>query len=185
MQVKGTALKSTRDFVKDMFPLKYNEWINVLPSKSREIYRNTISVSGWFPIKEGYLDPIDKIVDMFFSGDMRKGGEEIGKYSAEIALKGIYKVFLLIASPKFLIQRASRIITTYYQPSRAIVNENGPNSATLVILEFSEINIGLEYRIAGWCIRALELANSKDVKYSIDKSLAKGHESTEITFTWL
>jgi hypothetical protein len=37
MQVKGTAVKSTKDFVRDAFLCRFDEWIEALPDKSREI----------------------------------------------------------------------------------------------------------------------------------------------------
>ncbi len=109
----------------------------------------------------------------------------LGSYSAETALKGFYKVFLLIASPQFLMQRASKIFTTFYNPSQVEAEITGPYSAILRVIQFEDIDETVEYRIAGWIRKALELANCREPGYEIKKSMAKGDAVTEIHFFWL
>lgn len=184
MNVKGTALTTTRDFVKTKFPSRYNEWLNSLPEDSKLFYSSSIDATKWYPLNGGYMIPIKKVVDLFFNGDSVKGGEEVGRYSAEVALKGFYKVFLLVASPNYLMGRASRMFSTFYDPSEIGVVSMGSNSAIFRIIKFEEIDTALEHRIAGWILRALELANCKEPSYKITKALSKGAESTDIEFSW-
>ncbi len=107
----------------------------------------------------------------------------LGSYSAETALKGFYKVFLLIASPQFLMQRASKIFTTFYNPSQVEAEITGPYSAILRVVQLEDIDEAVEYRIAGWIKKALELANCREAGYEIKKSMAKGDAVTEIHFS--
>ncbi|MBS1233846.1 MAG: chemotaxis protein [Bacteroidetes bacterium] len=184
MEVKGTAIKTTRDFIKTKFPEQYDAWFNALPAGSRTLYETALDATGWYPLNDSYTIPIRKVVEMFYKNDAKTGGEDLGKYSAEIALKGFYKVFLLVASPTFLIQRASKIFTTFYQPSKIEVEVVHSNAAILKILEFDGIDSALEYRIAGWVLKALELANCREPAYDIKSSLAKGDPETDILFNW-
>ncbi len=184
MNVKGTALTTTREFVKTNFPEKYNEWINVLPPTTKAFYAASIDATKWYPLKDGYLAAIDCVIKTCYTGDVAKGADAIGRFSAEVALKGFYKVFLLVASPNFLIKRASKIFSTFYDPSEIGVTEQDSNHATLKIIRFEEIDKALEYRIAGWIIKALELANCKNPDYKFGKMLSKGDDSTEINFSW-
>lgn len=184
MEVKGTALKTTRDFVKNKYPSEYNKWMQTLPAPTRELYESAINVTEWFPIVECYLVPISSICEMFFKGDEKQCGDELGQFSADLALKGLYKVFLIVASPNFLIQRASKIISTYYQPSEVEAYSIDANSAGIRITKFEHLDKALEYRFGGWCKRALELANCSGVTYSINKSKAQGNSVCEIEFFW-
>jgi hypothetical protein len=184
MQVKGTALKTTRDFVKSRFPEVYSKWIESLPAESKVLYTTTIDATVWYSFREGYTIPIAKIAELCFKGDFKTAGDQIGSYSAEIALKGFYKVFLLVASPNYLLQRASKIFTTFYEPSRIEAEITGPNDAVLKIIEFKEIDEAVEYRIAGWIRKALELANCREPSYRMGKALSKGDGVTEIYFQW-
>lgn len=185
MQVKGTALKTTRDFVKNCFPSVYDEWLESLPAESRKIFTSVLDATAWYPLKEGYSIPVARIMELCFKNDFKSGGNQLGSYSAETALKGFYKVFLLIASPQFLLQRASKIFTTYYEPSQIEAEITGQYSAVLRILKFDEIDESIENRIAGWIRKALEMANCREPGYEIKKAMSKGDSVTEIHFHWL
>ncbi len=184
MQVKGTAIKSTRDFMQNKFPDLYTRWIDSLPKESRSIFTSTIDASSWYPIDEGYKIPVKKILELCYADDYQKGADLIGSYSAESALRGIYKVFLLIASPQYLVQRASKIFTTYFDPSNIEAKQVNSHSIEVRISSFDSIDENIEYRIAGWIRKALELANCEEPQYIINKSLAKGDTCTEILITW-
>jgi hypothetical protein len=184
MQVKGTAIKTTRDFIKTQFPDQYDQWLDSLTADSKKIFTSTLDATAWYPFKEGYSIPVEKIIEICYNRDLKTGADQLGSYSAETALKGFYKVFLLIASPHFLLQRASKIFTTFYEPSQVEAEITGPCGAILRIIRFEEIDEAVEYRIAGWIRKALELANCREPAYEIKKSLARGDASTEIVFTW-
>ncbi|HCT30416.1 MAG TPA: hypothetical protein DIW31_06720 [Bacteroidales bacterium] len=185
MQVKGTSINTTRDFVKEFYPIKFNDWIRSLPTESRAIYEAPIKVSEWYDIKTAYYIPMDSIADMFYNLNAQKAGEELGKYSAQVALTGIYKVFLLVATPQYLIKRASKMMETFYIPSEVEIIESSSNSAILKIKKFEGITKVLEYRFAGWTIKALEFCNKKEVSYKITSHISTGQASTNIEFKWL
>ncbi|MBI9055415.1 MAG: hypothetical protein JEY96_16450 [Bacteroidales bacterium] len=184
MQVKGTGIKTTKEFVKSNFPDGYDNWIKSLSVKSKKLYSVNTQYASWFPIHEAYIEPTDKILELFYNGNRKEGADAIGRFSADYALKGIYKVFLLVASPQFLMKRATKIITTFYEPCEISISEKEQKSIVLVISKFDEINEVLEYRIGAWCQRALELAHCKNVNYKIQKSLTKKDFITEINFSW-
>jgi hypothetical protein len=185
MEVKGTGIKTTREYVKANHPNHYDAWLNSLPEKTFALYHSPlINMAGWYPFKDAYTIPIDKIISMFFAGNAKTGGETIGKYSAEIALKGIYKLYLMVATPQNLMQKASVMFSTYYNPSEIKLADIGSKTVTMQILKFGELTPSVEYRIAGWCVRALELCGCKSVNYKITKSLTKMESHTDLVFTW-
>ena len=184
MQVNETALRTTRDFVKTKFPDHYEKWLNSLTPDSKKLFTSTIDATAWYNFKQGYAVPVDKIMEICYHGDKKTGGDQLGSWSAEIGLKGFYKVFLLIASPQFLLQRASKIFTTFYEPSEVEASITGSNDAILRIVKFDDIDEAIEYRIAGRIRKALELANCTAPRYEIKKFLSKGDAATEIYFHW-
>jgi hypothetical protein len=105
---------------------------------------------------------------------------------AMMEIKGLGEIswFLLIASPQFLLQRASKIFTTFYEPSEIEASIIGSNDAILRIKRFDQIDEAVEYRIAGWVRKALELANCREPSYEIKNFLSKGDNATEIYFHW-
>lgn len=184
MQVKGTSIITTRDFVKETFPSKYNDWLKSLPAESKKLYEGAVKVGDWYEIKPAYYDPMEKVVEQFYNFNVQKAGEEMGKYSAKVALNGIYKVFLFVATPQYLMKRASRMVETFYIPSDTEAIETGNKTAVLKIKKFDGLTKTLEYRFAGWIIKALELCNCKNVSYKITSHLSSGQPSTNLEFKW-
>jgi hypothetical protein len=185
MEVKGTGIKTTRDFVKSQFPDQYDSWIESLPEKSRALYVSPmLNLAGWYPIKEAYLTPMDMITKVLYDNDEKKAGEAMGSFSAEEALNGIYKLYMMVATPKYLMQRASVIFSTYYLPCDIKVEEAGHKSVVMCISKFTSMSALLEYRIGGWCVRALEMCRCKAPFYKIHRSMLKGDTVTEYYFHW-
>jgi len=105
-------------------------------------------------------------------------------YSAEVALTGVYKVFLLVATPQYLMKRASRMMETFYTPSEIEVSETGSKLIIMKIKKFEGITKPLEYRFAGWCVKALELCKCKNITYKITSHISAGQPSTIIEYRW-
>lgn len=183
MEVKGLSVASTPAFVQHSFGSRFNEWIDSLSSESREIMSNCILASNWYPLQEAFIEPTRKICDLFYGG-RDKGAWEVGRYSADIALKGIYKLFVKLGSPEFLIKRASKVMSTYYRPSELIVHEMSSGKAKVHIVKFPEANRFIELRIAGWMERAMEISGCRHVDIKITRSLAKGDLVTEFATEW-
>jgi hypothetical protein len=183
MKVKGTAVKTIPDFIKAHHGQKYNEWLNKLPEKSKDLFWKGISVAEWYNVEDAIIIPTKLMSEVCFSHPT-KGALECGRYSAEIALKGIYKLYVKFASPGHIIDRAGRVMQTYYEPSELTVVSRGKNHVTLHLVKFPIPNDVVEVRLVGWMEKALEISGCKDIKVNIPKSLSKGHSYTEFAITW-
>ena len=183
MEVKGSAVSSIPEFVKNRFGSKANEWVGKLTTDSRQIMTNKILSSSWYPLQEAVVEPTSAICDLFYGGDKR-GAWESGRFSADHALRGIYKIFVKAGSPQFIIGKASNIFTGYYRPSEIKVAELSPNSTIIRITQFGEPSEFVENRIAGWMERAMEISGCKSVNIQILRSLAKKDPLTEISCQW-
>jgi len=184
MQVKGTGIKTTRDFVKTKFPTKYDGWLNTLPNQSKQLYTYALNVGDWYDIQIAYYHPVNKITELFYNNNSQIAGDELGRFSAESSLKGIYKVFLLVASPHYLMKRAANMMQAFYNPSEIEVAEASQKHVIFKIKKFDGINKTTEYRIAGWCARALELCNCQKVSYRFISHISSGQTETVIEFKW-
>lgn len=184
MEVKGTALVPVPVFIKSTFgEPRFNEWLNTLSPKAREVYSAPILSSSWFSLKEIFSEPTKQICDMFYHGQLL-GASECGKFSADFALKGIYRIFVQLGSPEFFLDRAAIMLPTYYKPSKMQLIEKSKNSGTVRIVEFPEIDPYVEARIMGWINRALEISGCKNLLVRTTASHTKGQPYTEITATW-
>ncbi len=184
MHIKGIAVKTIKDFVEKQYPLDYKNWIKALPEDSKKIFLSPIDVSKWYTVQYGAIEPTKAIGKLFFDGNTNKAAYESGRFSAQTALTGIYKVFVMIASPAFIIERASRIMSSYYEPSSILVKEKKEKHCIVHIQKLPDKNPIIEMRIAGWISKAFEVTGCKEVKVETPKSLSKGDEYTEIFIRW-
>jgi len=118
MQVKGTVIVFLPTFMKEKFgAAKYEEWKAALPPKSQAIYNKQILASAWYPLEDAFNVPLSKICEMFYNNNPKEVWN-IGRYSADFGLKGVYKILIRLGSPEALAKRASSVIEKYYQPSK-------------------------------------------------------------------
>lgn len=183
MEIKGTAVKTIPDFVKENFTPRYAEWVCSLPEKSREI-ATSVKSSVWYSMTDGGVELTKKVGEIFYQGNFKKGAIELGKYSADVALHGIYKLYVKFSSPGHIISRASRVFSAYYTPSKMEVAEHRAKSVKLIMTEFDQPSDVIEYRIAGWIERALEISGCEGIVVNIPESFTKGHSRTVFYCSW-
>lgn len=184
MDVKGTALSSMPAYVADTFGKDgFSDWLRALPDDSRELYRYPIKRDVWYPLVRMLSLPTRIMCDLFFKGSL-EGAWAAGRYSADVALHGIYRLFVKMGSVESLIARASVILPTYYRPSSLRVVSAERGRVVLSIDQFPDLDEIIETRISGWIHRAVEISGQNDVAVSIVKSLVRGDDATEFNITW-
>jgi hypothetical protein len=184
MEIKGTAVKSIPEFVKKRFPMQYQQWLNALPESSYKIMNGLLFTNNWYPLKESLTVPMRVISNLFYNGNDVKTARTMGRYSAEVALTGIYKFFIQFGSPKYIIERGGRIFASYFKPSEMVVVNVMNNSLLAHITIFPEPDEMVENNIAGWMEAALEISGCKNVNIEITKSLTRNDKVTEFSFSW-
>jgi hypothetical protein len=183
MEIKGSAVKSIPDYLKKFHPEKYSMWLDSLPEKSKKIFMEAVLPSNWYSLHDAAIIPTEALGQILFN-DAVKGAWQCGRYSAESALTGIYKFFIKTASPHFIIERAGRILSTYYQPCNMEVASKGDDFVELRITHFEEPSNLVESRICGWMERAMEIHGVSFVNINIEKSLTRGDQYTGIMVKW-
>ncbi len=184
MRVKGTAVRSIQEFVQTQHSNKYAEWLKVMPEASRVIMSKPVYVSDWYSVRDAAIEPTIAIGKVIFNGDLVKAGWETGRYSSESALKGVYKIFVKLATPQFIISRAGQILPSYYDPALLSIKETGAKHVIMIVTKLPVNHEVLEARIFGWVQRALEFTGCKNVNISPTKSMTKGDSITELMITW-
>jgi hypothetical protein len=169
-EVSGLAVQTLPMFLRDKYGDEaYRRWFDSLPPDSRNIYEKPIAIKEWYILDDSYLEPMKKMCTMFYNGKER-GAWEVGRHSADYALKGILKVFIKLGSVNSFIKRAAAVISNYYKPGTIEVMENKKGRAVLRLTGFTEIHQLLENRIAGWMERALEISGCKMRLVTVSRS---------------
>ena len=183
MEVKGTAVKTIPEFVAKKFPNEFDAWLESLPVESRQFMTDRISMTNWYPLESALIIPTRKVGETFFK-DIQKGAYEMGVYSSEQAIKGIYKMLVLVSSPSFIVNRTSSIISNYYRPCKMDITKRSKEMAIISMLEFPTPDIAVDYRIFGWIKNTIEVSKFKNPKVEILKSMGKGDATTEYLIQW-
>lgn len=184
MQVKGSAIFIITHFIKNSFGQEgLDKWLDALSPEAKKIYSGNIIPPNYYPLQQTLTEPTMKVCEVFFNGDYSKA-YEIGRFSADYSLTGVYKFFIKLGSPSYVINKGNNILMEYYKPCKIEVIENEKNHAVMRVTEFSELHEVIEQRIAGWMARAIELTGMKDVSIVVTKSLTKGDPYTEFTGNW-
>lgn len=182
MLVKGVVIKPIHRFVKERYPAQYERWKAELSAESRTVLEHGI-VTSWYPLERAMIEPTQVLCDLV-AEPADDVAWEIGRYSADFALRGIFRIFVRLGSPAFIIKRASHVFSTYYTNAVLRVLDSSSHHATLCLLEFPEPNHLVERRIGGYMERAVELSGGRDVESTVVTSLAAGDERTEFQFAW-
>src|SRR4051812_3154699 len=129
VEVKGTAVSVVPDFVEARHGASgVARWVGALRQKGRPIFASPGYSNPWYPLDAAFTEPAARVCDLFYGGS-RHGAVRIGEFSADRALRGIYKFFVKLGSPEWLLTRASSVFSTYYRPARMRAVSAGPGSA--------------------------------------------------------
>lgn len=168
MKIKGTAVKTICDYVKELKPGEYENWLNNMPETSKIVFRNPIISSTWYELNDALIVPTKSLSNILSFSD-EKMSWELGRFSSEKLLKGVYKIFLRVSNPLFVLERAKNVMTTHYNPGTIDVIDKTKNSAVLKFNDFGAEEELVIHRIAGWIERTIEITGFTKVKVEISK----------------
>jgi hypothetical protein len=184
MRTLGATIVSMQSFILTNFGEEsYSKWFRALPDESKELLRTHPRLDQWYPLIEGLSKPTKTLCDVFYQGKVQ-GAWELGRYSADFAMNTLMKIFLKVSNVSFIIKRAAKILSRYYDPCKLEVVQSEPGEAVIRIVEFEEMTPFVEHRIAGYMQRAAELTGGREVNVFIGPSLTKASPYTEFKVQW-
>ena len=163
-EVKGSSLKTKFDFIKEHYS----------PQKAKLI-EELFADRGIFPILESqwydysvYIDLLNTIAVSLYNGDLKKL-EKLGAYSADLALKGIYKSF--IAKKDFLtfLKNMSLLHTRFYNMGKMAVNKITDNEVEISISGAPRYDEPDIYVSIGFYIEAGKLCGISNITYNFER----------------
>ena len=98
----------------------------------------------------------------------------MGRASCDYGLTTVYKVFFKIGSPEFIIGRAARVFSSYYDTGELCILETRPGRCLAELRGFEGGAPQFCERIFGWMQRTLELAGAKNLRPRHDVCVHRG-----------
>jgi hypothetical protein len=183
LHIKGTAVLDTLEAIKARAGEEELEKIvGHLDEEAKEIFRKPISPSSWYS-----CDAFARFLEV----DIREtaGGNEeelIERAEAVIdkQLTGIYKMFVKVGSPEFVIRRIAAVHSTYFDGVQIIPEMKGSKSATIQYVGFSRNHRIMGFAIIGFYRKALEISGAKKVDVQFTVPIEAGEKFCELTLRW-
>lgn len=183
MEAKGVGVLSLQEYVKQQHRDRYEEWLNELPPASRDVMGSRILPSSWYSMRSGMIAPMECMVSLFHRGKIERA-RKVGRFGAEYALSGFYKLLVRVGTPGMLIGRSAHYMSLYYRPSTIDVVKNDKREAVIRISRWPEPSDALEISMCGWIERALEISGCRGVSVKREGSLAWGDPQTDMEIRW-
>lgn len=163
-KVKGSSLKSKFDFIKEHFSSKKEELIREL-FEDRNIF--PLLESQWYDYSI-YIDLLNTIAISIYKGDLKKL-ENLGAYSAKLALNGIYKSFVSQKDFLTFLKNVSLLHSRFYNKGKMDVFIKSDNVVELVLSGAPRYDEADIYIAAGFYLEAAKLCGLTNIKYKFER----------------
>ncbi len=156
VEVKGTVVSDSIKAVKARHGEQaYASIVGLLKGETKSLFeKGFVMPIGWYP-----LDAFVEFLEMDIRVTANGNGQELIRRSEVIIeqeLKGIYKVFVKLGSPRFVLNRISTVHQTYFRGVGIEVSLPGPGQASLKYTGFERRHRLIGFSIIGFYRKALE-----------------------------
>ena len=181
MNVKGISIKNCKSWVEnEKGEDKWIEVVNSLPEESREhIKDGMVFTSNWYPLQV-YIDVNDEICKRWGDGTHRIIFE-MAREGAQENLKTTYRIFMKIASPGYIVKKAARLFTQFYDEGELKLVKNEENHFVFHLENFENFPIIFE-RIAGYMEGVLLVTRAKNPKATFKYDPSKRKAVFDVRF---
>jgi hypothetical protein len=183
VQIKGSAIKETIEQIKSRAgEAAFQKILGLLDEETRKIYAGEIFSSTWYP-----LDLFTRFLEIEIRV-LANGNEEMVTRGSEAVierqLRGIYKAFVKLGSPEFVIKRIAAVHATYFQGVPIDVQLQGHNRALVKYTGFEKQHRIMGFAIVGFFKKALEISGAKDVAIYFSVPIEEDKGYSELSIAW-
>lgn len=181
-EIKGTVLLDTLAAIKSRAgEQELARIVEGLSDEARAVFKAPIYSSSWYSL-DAFTEFLDEDVRITANGDRAVMGKRSEKV-IEAQLSGIYKIFVKVGTPAFVITRISAVHATYFKGIQ-IIPEMESHQAIIKYVGFQKQHDILEYTISGFFRKALEMCGAQQVELHFSVPMAEGKEYSELTIGW-
>ncbi len=181
-QIKGTVLLDTIAAIKARAGAnELAKIVSGLNEEARSLFEGPIYSSTWYPL-DAFVNFLEVDIRETANG-VREVLSERSEKVIEKQLSGIYKIFVKVGTPEFVIKRIAAVHATYFEGVR-IIPEMSDHKAVIQYVGFQKQHEIMEYGIIGFYRKALELCGAKNVALHFSVPIAKGDTYSELKISW-
>jgi hypothetical protein len=183
VQIKGSAIQETINQIKNRAGEgAFQKILTLLDEEARNVFKGEIYSSTWYP-----LDLFARFLELEIRV-LADGKEEMVTRGSEAVierqLRGIYKAFVKLGSPEFVIKRIAAVHETYFQGVPIDVQLAGHGKAVIKYTGFEKQHRIMGFAIIGFFKKALEISGAKDVVLYFVTPIEEGKGYAELSISW-
>jgi hypothetical protein len=183
VQIKGSAILETINQVKRRAGEEaFQKILALLDEETRNAFKGEIYSSSWYS-----LDFFTRFLELEIRV-LAGGKEEMVTRGSEAViekqLRGIYKAFVKLGSPEFVIKRIAAVHATYFQGVPIDVQLSGNGKALIKYTGFETHHRIMGFAIIGFFRKALEISGAKDVVIYFLTPIEEGRGYAELSISW-
>ncbi len=182
-EIKGATLLQTIEAVKARDGEdKLAAIVAQLDPDSRSVIEGRISPWDWYSLD---------ILAAFLEADVRvtaNGDREVlilrSEKVFEAQLRGMYKLFIRLGSPEYVIKRIASVHESYFRGIHFIPEFDDSKQALIKYVGFQSQHDIVGYAIIGFYRKALEISGAKQVAVKFTVPISAGGKYAELKITW-
>ena len=181
--VKGSAFASRMLWVR----LHHGEdgvdkVLSELSAPAREILGPMPTRARWYPF-ETFVELNLTLDRLFGTGDLSLV-RELGKHGADVNLRTVYRLFYMVGTPKWIMDRATRLWDMHYDSGHLVATRGEGNVIDVEICDFETPHRTHCLSVFGWCERSLELSGAKEIFTEERGCRTKGDDACRLHLEW-
>jgi hypothetical protein len=181
--VKGSAITSRIRYVRDRFGEGALRRLKLALTDAHRVQLDgKVLPHAWVPY-DLFVAVNVEIDKLFGQGDLMLC-REMGRYSAEVNLPTLYRIFYKLGTPMFIFGKAARLWQVHYDSGQLVPVQEGPNRVRLRIEDFAEPHRAHCLSVLGWAEQSVEISGAEVIDGREDKCRTRGDTACELVIEW-
>ena len=181
VRVKGSLILGRLGYIQSNFRDRYAEYLAASQPDTRQAIEAAILPSSWYPFAI-FLDVSGTAERLFGTGDYSVV-RRMAAHSARVNMPTVYKIFLRLGSPEFLLKRTAQIWQVQYDSGVAtsIATAGG---GSVEVRDFGQPDPLHCQGITGFMEQCLRLTRARAVSVAHVKCRCQGGDVCRWDATW-
>ena len=185
VEIKGSVVGDAMKIIKTNYGEDvYGRVLDKLKPQTRAIFdTDSFVLKNWYPLEafNEFLDADLKVTANGNEQELIRRSEEL----IEKQMSVIYKVFVKLGSPKFVLERIAAINQTYFREVGVSISFPTTTSAIVRLTGFEKSHRLIGLSIIGFYRKALDVSGAKNIvtKYLTPIEAEKGFSELSISWT--
>jgi hypothetical protein len=183
IHVKGSAIAARLRYVRETHGEAASAMLlGALEPAHRQLVDDNILPSAWVPYTL-FVD-LNVTADRLFGVSDLQLCYAMGRYSAEVNLPTLYKLFYKLGSPLFIFDKAASVWDLHYDSGKLVPVPEAPDAVRLKLLAFGAPHRAHCLSVLGWAVKSAELSGA-EIRYAEEERCrTRGDAACEIAIRW-